>query len=296
MLAHHRPAAIGQVGEGDRIVAAAVEDELLDALGQPRERTLEVERRVLREAPEHLEVELVAPVPALDRAGRERELRKGDDALRVEEADRPQSVAAGARAHRAVERKEPRLELGQRIVADRAREFRGVEMLGVRSVLLVHFDDDRAAVACAQRRLERFRQPLLQVGAQLEPVDDDLHRVLGVLRKLRHRVDLVHLAVDANAHETLGAELHDELELLALAVDDDGREDHELRVLGKRQRRVDHLRDRHRGELLLRMVRAIRIADAREEQPEVVVDLGDGADRRARVVRGRLLLDRDRGR
>ena len=34
-------------------------------------------------------------------------------------------------------------------------------------------------------------------------------------------------------------------------------------------------------------------ADAGEEQAEVVVDLGDGADRGARVARGRLLVDRD---
>ncbi len=37
----------------------------------------------------------------------------------------------------------------------------------------------------------------------------------------------------------------------------------------------------------------MRLADAREEQSQVVVDLGDGADRRARVARGRLLVDGD---
>src|SRR5262249_61765980 len=42
--------------------------------------------------------------------------------------------------------------------------------------------------------------------------------------------------------------------------------------------------------------RAVRLADARVEQPEVVVDLGHGADRRARVPRRRLLVDRDRRR
>ena len=42
--------------------------------------------------------------------------------------------------------------------------------------------------------------------------------------------------------------------------------------------------------------RAVGVADAGEEQPEVVVDLGDRADRRARVLGGGLLVDRDRGR
>ena len=43
-------------------------------------------------------------------------------------------------------------------------------------------------------------------------------------------------------------------------------------------------------------VRAVRDADARVEQAQVVVDLGDRADGRARVARRRLLVDRDRRR
>ena len=42
--------------------------------------------------------------------------------------------------------------------------------------------------------------------------------------------------------------------------------------------------------------RAVRPAGPGVEQPEVVVDLGDGADGRARVLGGRLLVDRDRRR
>ena len=41
-------------------------------------------------------------------------------------------------------------------------------------------------------------------------------------------------------------------------------------------------------------VGAVRDADPREQQPQVVVDLGDRADRRARVARRALLVDRDR--
>ena len=40
-------------------------------------------------------------------------------------------------------------------------------------------------------------------------------------------------------------------------------------------------------------VRAVRDADPGEQQPEVVVDLGDGADRRPRVAARALLVDRD---
>ena len=109
-------------------------------------------------------------------------------------------------------------------------------------------------------------------------------------------VDLVHLAVDAHAHEALRAQLDEQFELLAFAVHHRRREDHQLGFLGHHQHRVDHLRDRHRGELLLRVVGAVRLADAGVEQAQVIVDFGDGADGRARIVRRRLLLDGNRRR
>ena len=52
------------------------------------------------------------------------------------------------------------------------------------------------------------------------------------------------------------------------------------------------------GERLLRdrraAVRAQHRADAGHQQPQVIVDLGDRADRAARIRRRRLLVDRDR--
>ena len=161
-------------------------------------------------------------------------------------------------------------------------------------ILLVQLDDDRSPVTRAQRRLEGFREPLFQVGPQPQPVDHHLERVLRVLREARHRVDLVNLVVDPHADEALGPELDQKLLLLTLAVDDNRRQDHQARIVRQRKRRIDHLRDRHRRELLLRMIGTVGIADTREQQAQVVVDLGDGADRRARIVRSGLLLDRDR--
>jgi hypothetical protein len=66
VLAHHRLAAVGHIGERNFLAAAAIQNHLLDTLGQPRERPLEIEADVLREASQHLEIELVAPVPTLD--------------------------------------------------------------------------------------------------------------------------------------------------------------------------------------------------------------------------------------
>ena len=55
---------------------------------------------------------------------------------------------------------------------------------------------------------------------------------------------------------------------------------------------VDHLLDRLALDLAP-ADRAVHAADAREEQPQVVVDLGDRADGRPRVSRCALLVDAD---
>ena len=95
-----------------------------------------------------------------------------------------------------------------------------------------------------------------------------------------------------SAHEALRAQLLEEVGLLALAPDHERREDHDARVLGQREHVVDHLRHALRGERDA-VLGAVRLADAGEEQAQVVVDLGDRADRGARVVAGRFLLDGD---
>jgi DNA-binding helix-hairpin-helix protein with protein kinase domain len=94
------------------------------------------------EALQHLEVKLIAPVPALHRTCRERQRRMRDHPLRIEESDLAEAVALRTRAHRVVEREETRLEFLQRIRADRASELGAEQMLLVR----VHFERDGAAV------------------------------------------------------------------------------------------------------------------------------------------------------
>ena len=103
------------------------------------------------------------------------------------------------------------------------------------------------------------------------------------------------LAVDAHAREALALEVVEQLAVLALAALDDRREHLELGLLGQLEDAVDDLV----GSLPLDLAaadRAVRDADARVEQAQVVVDLGDGAHRGARVLRRRLLVDRDRRR
>ena len=103
VLLDERPAALGYVRERNLLVAGAVEDHVLHALGQFRERPVDIKADVLRDALQHLKVKLVAPIPTLDGARRERKLRERDDALRIEKGDCAQPVAARARSQRIVE-------------------------------------------------------------------------------------------------------------------------------------------------------------------------------------------------
>ena len=180
---------------------------------------------------------------------------------------------------------------GKRIAAHRAGETRGKEML----LAAVHFHGERAAVRMAERRLERFGEALLHFGAHLEPVDHHVDRVLHVARELGRGVEFVHLAVDAHARKTLGAQLFKQVLLFALSASDDRRHDHQARVFGQRKRVVDHLRHRLRLQRQV-VVGTVGRADARKQEAQVVVNLRDRADRRARIVAGRFLLDRDRRR
>jgi hypothetical protein len=122
-----------------------------------------------------------------------------------------------------------------------------------------------------------------------------LDGVLAAQVELRHSVDLGDLAVDAHPHEALAAQLLEHLHVLALAVLDHRRQQRERVPSGSLQHLVDHLAHGLGGKIHA-VVRAARDAGARVQQAQVVVDLRDRADGRARVVRRRLLLDRDRRR
>ena len=113
----------------------------------------------------------------------------------------------------------------------------------------------------------------------------------GFLQR-RHAVDFQQLAVHPQAHIALrlqaGAFV---LEAAFLAARD--RRQHGQPGVGRPGHHgVHHLAHALRLQRQA-MVRAIRRADARVQQAQVVVDLGDGADGGARVVAGGLLLDRD---
>ena len=162
---------------------------------------------------------------------------------------------------------------------------------------------DDHALAEAQRGLDRIGQAG-RVGRRLaralgsahdEAVDDHLDRVALVLVE-GDRVGQVHLlAVDANPHEALLAGRLEDPVPFGLAVLHEGAQDEEAGFRWKAEDLVDDLLDRLALDLAS-AGRAVRMADAGEEEPQVIVDLGDGPDRRARVAAGTLLIDGDRRR
>ena len=172
-----------------------------------------------------------------------------------------------------------------------------VSSVVLRVVVAGHDLDLGHALGEAQRGLERVGEPALDAGAAHEPVDDHLDGVVLVagqpLAACRAEVD--ELAVDPGAGEALLRELLEQALVLALAAAHDRREHLEARALLELEHAVDDLLRRLAGDDPA-AVRAVRHADAGVEQAQVVVDLGDGADGRARVARRRLLVDGDRRR
>jgi hypothetical protein len=119
--------------------------------------------------------------------------------------------------------------------------------------------------------------------------------VLAALVEGLHVLCQHDLAVDAQAHEAAAARVGQQLPVLALAVHQQRRHQHQALAGGGTG---DLPRDLLGGLPLHRLAAGVAVlgADARVEHAQVVGDLGDGPHGRARVRTGGLLLDRDRGR
>ena len=285
----HGAAALIAEGDLDGLAPGAVENNLPGLCRHFVPGRLEVEVVYPGHGLEDLVVVAAAPVPATDRTTCDTDLLVGDDLGRVEELLDAESVACGAGPDRIVEREEPRFQLLDAVTALRAGEICREKHLGV---LAIHVGDTRHTMGKVQRCLEGFGKTLLQVTAHLETVNDDLDRVFPVKLQLGRIIELDDLAVDTCTQKTLCMQFSKQLVVFALALADDGSKQHHARTFRKRKDLVDHLAH---GLCLesIAMHGAVWRTGPRKQQPQVIVDFGDGADRRARVVARGLLLDGD---
>ncbi len=292
-------AAVAVAGDDVHLGRVALEQGALRLGGEVLPGGVQVEAELVAQRP-HQPEEVVGDVglaPRLDRALPQRRLRVGDDQLGVDLHPGAEPVAGRAGAERGVEGERPRLEL---VGVDRVLVGAG-HLLGelqlAAGVLRGQVDEveHHQPARETERGLHRVGEPALRRLLDSQPVDHDLDRVLLLLVEGRRGVELVGLAVDPGPGEALRLELAEELDVLPLAAADHRRQHLEPLPLLEGQDAVDDLLG---GLPLDRRAtgRAVRVADPGEEEAEVVVDLGDGADGRAGVLRRGLLVDRDRGR
>ena len=250
-----------------------------------------VDLEVIGDRLQQLRVEEVRLAPGRDRAVRQRERRVRRDQVGVGHQPGAEPGAGRAGTVRGVEGEVARLRLRHAGAVVGAGEVLAHQPF----LATIHRDQEHRAMPQPQRRLQRVDQPRPLVGSQHKPVDDHLDVVLLVLLERDGLVEGVDLAVDPDPDEAALAKILEQGEVLALAPPDHRAEQHEL---GARRHLLDlvgHLVDRLLGDRPP-ADRAVRLADPGEEEAQVVVDLGHGADRRARVLRGALLVDRDRRR
>ncbi len=264
----------------------------------------DVARFLNKLAPRRGEIELVPPRqhpqgllerrpararPGGERAVLERPRRIRRHQRRIDLVARADAAALRTGAVGVVEGEHARRHLGEGDTAGRAGETLR-EDIG-RSVR--HFDLDHA-LGQTQRRLEGVVEAGAQRVADDEPVHHHLDGVLLGLGELDLLGQLLELAIHAHPHIALAAKIEEELAILPLASAHHGGEDDEPAARGQGHDAVHHLLHGLGGDDRA-AARAMGHADPREEHAQVVVDLGHRAHRRARVLRRRLLLDRDGG-
>ena len=169
--------------------------------------------------------------------------------------------------------------------------FVGAFRFGLGQRLVGEFGDDDA-IRQAERGLKTIGQPRSYVLAYDEAIHHHVDVVFVLFVEFGRVGDLGEGTVDFDALESLLLKFGELLFELALAPARDRGQQIEPCALRQLHHAVDHLAHRlaFDGQPCRRRVGH---ANACKQQPQVVVDFGDGADGRARVLGRRLLLDRD---
>ena len=191
---------------------------------------------------------------------------------------------------RRVERERPRRHLRHAETAIDARETARKQPIAA-LVGVDHHD----IVGQPQRGVDGFNQPPFDASPDDEAIDDDLDGVIAAAIQLDVFVERSVLAVDARLRIPARAERRELLLELAFPAPGNWREHVDALVLRIQHDHVGDALERLAGDFLA-AVGTVRNTDVREQQPQVIVDFGDRADRRSRVRSGRLLFDRNRRR
>ena len=196
---------------------------------------------------------------------------------------------------RAVEREEARRDLRVRHAAHRAgmalAEEQRLRLAAARRRRL----HQHGAAAVTEGDLERVRQPPLDARTHDESIDQHLDGVAGGARQRPVVGQVAQRAVDAHAHEAAAPQRLELLLVLALSVAHDRRIQKQPRLRRQRDQAIHDLLHGLRRDLPAAL-EADWMPDAREQQAQVVGDLGDRADGGPRAAPNPLLLDRDRRR
>ena len=258
-------------------------------------RHVEVDLQALEHPGDGLGLPALAPLhrrsPRQDRAAANGKIGVRDQELRVHLGPGAQSVARRASADRRVERERQWHELTERQSAVEAGAIFGEDTFFVADLR------DQLTAAFLQRQLDRVREPGALAPFHHDAVDHHENVVLGFFVECGDlfRSEIDHPAVHQKAREAALARRLEQLPVLALALPHQRRRQHQPRAFGQTSERLDDLRGGLPGGKLSALG-AVLVPEPRVEHAQVVVDLGDRAHGRARVVRRGLLLDRDRRR
>ena len=293
------------------VLAQAVQKPVLRLLRHILPRGVGVGAEVRGHGAQHLRV-VVAGLERRDGALVQRQRRVGHHQRRVHLLAAADAEAVGAGAIGCVEREVARLQLVHGVsvlgacqreredVLPRAqaarRAGRAPAALAERLAVVAQHLHEHAPVGQLRGQLHRLGDAARRARFKLHAVHHHVDEVLDLLvERARLAVQLHDLAIDAHAAEALLLQVGEQLRELALAARHHGSHDDGLRIGREGEDLVGHLV----GGLLLddaAALGAVRHAHAREQEAQVVVDLGGGAHRRARVLRRGLLVDGHRRR
>ena len=221
----------------------------------------------------------------------------GDYQRRVDFLGESQPQTGRAGAIGGVEAEVPRLQVVHRMTVYRTGQ-------GQREALLAAWQagcvigqqlDYQVALGQTGGSLHRLGQAAGSLGFQHYTVDYHLDVMLVLLVQIYRFGQRIDLAVHPHPGKALLVQVGEQLAVLALAPPDYRRHDMRPLAIGRSQNAVHHLVG-GLADNLPTAVRAVRDANAREQQAQVVIDLGDCANRGAGVLGCRLLVDGHRRR